>query len=94
MNTLDQPITIAVVGTHSTGKSTFLARLAHELRRTGLQVSTVADLGDSLKAANTLVPDFSFRMAIRNFGSGSVNATPSGGLRDPPDVSNGRFPST
>lgn len=46
MNTLDQPVTIAVVGTHSTGKSTFLARLAHELRRTGLQVSTVADLGE------------------------------------------------
>ncbi|MFX0575738.1 AAA family ATPase [Nocardia nepalensis] len=46
MNSLDQPVTIAVVGTHSTGKSTFLARLAHELRRTGLQVSTVADLGE------------------------------------------------
>ncbi|WP_433194112.1 AAA family ATPase [Nocardia sp. CA-107356] len=46
MNSLDQPVTIAAVGTHSTGKSTFLARLAHELRRTGLQVSTVADLGE------------------------------------------------
>ncbi|WP_433599523.1 AAA family ATPase [Nocardia sp. CA-135953] len=46
MNSLDQPVTVAVVGTHSTGKSTFLARLAHELRRTGLQVSTVADLGE------------------------------------------------
>jgi len=46
VNTIDQPVTIAVVGTHSTGKSTFLARLAHELRRTGLQVSTVADLGE------------------------------------------------
>ncbi|WP_227833781.1 AAA family ATPase [Nocardia macrotermitis] len=42
----DQPVTIAVVGTHPTGKSTFLARLAHELRRAGLQVSTVADLGE------------------------------------------------
>ncbi|WP_280267927.1 AAA family ATPase [Nocardia wallacei] len=46
MNTDEQPVTIAVVGTHSTGKSTFLARLAHELRRTGLQVATVADLGE------------------------------------------------
>jgi hypothetical protein len=46
VNTNDQPVTIAVVGTHSTGKSTFLARLAHELRRSGLQVSTVADLGE------------------------------------------------
>jgi hypothetical protein len=46
VKTLDQPVTIAVVGTHSTGKSTFLARLAHELRRAGLQVSTVADLGE------------------------------------------------
>jgi predicted ATPase len=46
VSTLDQPVTIAVVGTHSTGKSTFLARLAHELRRAGLQVSTVADLGE------------------------------------------------
>ncbi|WP_280336093.1 AAA family ATPase [Nocardia wallacei] len=46
MNDIDQPVTIAVVGTHSTGKSTFLARLAHELRRTGLQVATVADLGE------------------------------------------------
>ncbi|WP_280360959.1 AAA family ATPase [Nocardia wallacei] len=46
MNSTDQPVTIAVVGTHSTGKSTFLARLAHELRRTGLQVATVADLGE------------------------------------------------
>ncbi|WP_280329361.1 AAA family ATPase [Nocardia wallacei] len=46
MNDNDQPVTIAVVGTHSTGKSTFLARLAHELRRTGLQVTTVADLGE------------------------------------------------
>ncbi|MBB5917750.1 hypothetical protein BJY24_006662 [Nocardia transvalensis] len=46
MSTLDQPVTIAVVGAHSTGKSTFLARLAHELRRRGLQVSAVADLGE------------------------------------------------
>lgn len=46
MNAVEQPVTIAVVGTHSTGKSTFLARLAHELRRCGLQVATVADLGE------------------------------------------------
>ncbi|WP_433727819.1 AAA family ATPase [Nocardia sp. CA-129566] len=46
MSTIEQPVTIAVVGTHSTGKSTFLARLAHDLRRSGLQVATVADLGE------------------------------------------------
>ncbi|MEV2218482.1 AAA family ATPase [Nocardia vinacea] len=46
MSTIEEPITIAVVGTHSTGKSTFLARLAHELRRTGIEVATVADLGE------------------------------------------------
>lgn len=43
---LEQPVTIAVTGTHSTGKSTFLARLAHELRRQQIQVATVADLGE------------------------------------------------
>lgn len=43
---LDRPVTVAVVGTHSTGKSTFLARLAHELRRQDVQVATVADLGE------------------------------------------------
>ena len=43
---LDRPVTIAVLGTHSTGKSTFLARLAHELRRQDVQVATVADLGE------------------------------------------------
>jgi AAA domain len=40
------PVTIGVLGTHSTGKSTFLARLAHELRTEGIQVATVADLGE------------------------------------------------
>lgn len=43
---VDRPVTIAVAGTHSTGKSTFLAQLAHVLRREGLAVSTVADLGE------------------------------------------------
>lgn len=43
---VEQPVTIAVLGTHSTGKSTFLARLAHELRRKRISVGTVADLGE------------------------------------------------
>jgi GTPase SAR1 family protein len=43
---VDRPVTIAVTGTHSTGKSTFLARLTHELRRQDIQVATVADLGE------------------------------------------------
>jgi AAA domain-containing protein len=42
----DKPLMIGVMGTHSTGKSTFLARLAHELRRQHIQVATVADLGE------------------------------------------------
>lgn len=43
---VEQPVTIAVLGTHSTGKSTFLARLAHDLRRQHISVGTVADLGE------------------------------------------------
>jgi predicted ATPase len=43
---VEPPITIGVLGAHSTGKSTFLARLAHELRRRHIQVATVADLGE------------------------------------------------
>lgn len=43
---VEQPIMIGVLGTHSTGKSTFIARLAHELRRQHIQVATVADLGE------------------------------------------------
>lgn len=43
---IDRPVTIAVAGTHSTGKSTFLARLAHALRREGVEVATVADLAE------------------------------------------------
>ncbi|GAA1313688.1 AAA family ATPase [Saccharothrix xinjiangensis] len=43
---VEKPVVVAVTGTHSTGKSTFLARLAHELRRAQAQVCTVADLGE------------------------------------------------
>ncbi|WP_433270758.1 AAA family ATPase [Actinosynnema sp. CS-041913] len=43
---VEKPITIGVTGTHSTGKSTFLARLAHDLRKNNIQVATVADLGE------------------------------------------------
>lgn len=43
---VEPPVVIGVVGTHSTGKSTFLARLAHDLRAQGVQVATVADLGE------------------------------------------------
>jgi hypothetical protein len=43
---VEKPVVVAVLGTHSTGKSTFLARLAHDLRREQVQVATVADLGE------------------------------------------------
>ncbi len=43
---VERPLVIAVAGTHSTGKSTFLSRIAHELRRADLEVATVADLGE------------------------------------------------
>lgn len=43
---VDRPVAIAVTGTHSTGKSTFLARLAHELRRSKIAVASVADLSE------------------------------------------------
>jgi hypothetical protein len=43
---VERPVTIGVLGTHSTGKSTFLARLTAELRRQQFQVATVADLGE------------------------------------------------
>lgn len=49
VDTVDRPVTIGVTGTHSTGKSTFLARLAHELRLRRIEVSTVADLGEKAK---------------------------------------------
>ncbi|MFD0203758.1 MULTISPECIES: AAA family ATPase [Saccharothrix] len=43
---VEKQVAVAVLGAHSTGKSTFLARLAHRLRREHVQVSTVADLGE------------------------------------------------
>jgi nicotinamide riboside kinase len=46
---VDRPVMVGVTGTHSTGKSTFLARLAHELRLRQVEVSTVADLGEEAK---------------------------------------------
>lgn len=46
MDDVEKPVIIGVLGTHSTGKSTFLARLAHDLRRQHIQVATVADLGE------------------------------------------------
>lgn len=46
---VDRPVTVGVTGTHSTGKSTFLARLAHELRLRNVEVSTVGDLGEEAK---------------------------------------------
>lgn len=42
----NKPVIVGVMGTHSTGKSTFIARLTHELRRHSVQVSTVVDLGE------------------------------------------------
>lgn len=44
--TTGKPVTIAVTGTHSTGKSTFLAHLVDDLCNQGLAVATVADLGE------------------------------------------------
>lgn len=49
--TVRRPVTIAVAGAHSTGKSTFLAKLAHELRRRDLRVATVGDLGEQAQRA-------------------------------------------
>jgi hypothetical protein len=43
---VERPVVIGVLGTHSTGKSTFVARLAHELRLQNFQIATVADLGE------------------------------------------------
>ncbi len=40
-----RPVTIAVTGTHSTGKSTFLQRLANRLHRDHIEVGIVQDLG-------------------------------------------------
>jgi predicted ATPase len=46
-----RPVTIAIAGAHSTGKSTFLAKLAQELRHGNLRVATVADLGEQAQRA-------------------------------------------
>jgi hypothetical protein len=46
ISSVERPLTIAVTGAHSTGKSTFLARLARQLREHDLEVATVADLGE------------------------------------------------
>ncbi|WP_177215870.1 AAA family ATPase [Actinokineospora terrae] len=43
------PVTIGVLGTHSTGKSIFLARLGRALCRNNFQIVTVADLGERAK---------------------------------------------
>jgi hypothetical protein len=43
---VERPLMIGVLGTHSTGKSTFLHRLAAELRRLDVTVATVSDLGE------------------------------------------------
>ncbi|MFJ7218908.1 AAA family ATPase [Amycolatopsis sp. NPDC098790] len=40
----DRPLTIGITGPHLTGKSTFISRLALELRRNGYQVATIAAL--------------------------------------------------
>ncbi|WP_191094148.1 AAA family ATPase [Nocardia colli] len=40
-----RPVTIALTGTHSTGKTTWIKRLANELRRNRIEVAKVADLG-------------------------------------------------
>jgi len=42
----ERPVVVAVTGTHSTGKTTFLSRLASELRRESLDVATLADLAE------------------------------------------------
>lgn len=44
---VERPVTVAVAGTHSTGKTTFVSRLAHELRRDKIAVASVADLGET-----------------------------------------------
>ncbi|MGY2030246.1 AAA family ATPase [Nocardia gipuzkoensis] len=40
-----RPVTVAVTGTHSTGKSTFLRQVAEQLHRDRVEVAVVADLG-------------------------------------------------
>ncbi|MGV9823486.1 AAA family ATPase [Nocardia xishanensis] len=49
MNQLDtevrRPVTVAITGTHSTGKTTFITRLADELCRNRIEIAVVGDLG-------------------------------------------------
>ncbi|MGW4720934.1 AAA family ATPase [Nocardia sp. NPDC004260] len=40
-----RPVTVAVTGTHSTGKTTFLRRVTGQLHRERVEVAVVADLG-------------------------------------------------
>ncbi|WP_196812291.1 AAA family ATPase [Nocardia sp. CNY236] len=40
-----RPVTLAVTGTHSTGKSSFLQALSEQLRRDRIEVAVVSDLG-------------------------------------------------
>ncbi|MDE1671752.1 AAA family ATPase [Nocardia gipuzkoensis] len=40
-----RPVTVAIAGTHSTGKTTFLTQLADRLRRDRVNVAVVSDLG-------------------------------------------------
>lgn len=51
MVSVHRPVTVAVAGAHSTGKSTFLATLGDELRRRDLRVATVSDLGEKARRA-------------------------------------------
>lgn len=44
MIAVERPVTIGIVGAHSTGKTSFFAQLAHELRRHELVVSTIGHL--------------------------------------------------
>ncbi|MFI5779521.1 AAA family ATPase [Nocardia sp. NPDC051570] len=42
---VERPVTLAVVGSHSTGKTTFLRQLTERLRRKRIQAALVNDLG-------------------------------------------------
>ncbi|MFE3960747.1 hypothetical protein ACFXPS_42050 [Nocardia sp. NPDC059091] len=50
-NEVFRPVTAAINGTHSTGKTTFINELADLLRRDRIEVAVVADLGiDAVEA--------------------------------------------
>ncbi|MGW2665930.1 AAA family ATPase [Nocardia tengchongensis] len=60
-----RPVTVAVMGTHSTGKTTFLSRLADELLRRRVEVVTVADLGsDALEAGLPILYDHTWASTL------------------------------